>query len=324
MLPVDTFFALSAAKYYAKRESAIGESGDFITSPEISQIFCQAVAIWVYNLAHSYKSISLVELGPGNGTLMNEIITFLKKEIFIKDVFFVETSQKMIDKQKKLVAQHKETHFHWVNSIDQLPTDTKHIFIGNEFFDALPVKQFIKENNNFYEIFITEDLKSNEAIKQEQMNDIMLYSNSSPDSFADGEIFELSTVSLTTLKEICDLCIGALIIDYGYYTPTMRNTIKAIANHTILDHFAVEPGTADISAEVDFGSLDNFVKSHYTTYKTFYSTQKSFLKRHYLDVLSEKAKLHAKNQSEIAMINNEIKKISEDMGEIFKVLEIYK
>ena len=321
-LPLDVFFALSVETYYRNRENCIGKSGDFITAPEASQMFCHAVGVWVYNQVYNYKGkISLIELGGGYGTLMNEILNLLRREIIASDVYFIETSPKMIEKQKKAVASHTQTKFHWFDSIDKIPTDIKHIVIANEFFDALPVKQFINCNGNFRELYISQNMEliqSQDVISNQEMYKIMQYSNL--EDFNHEDIFELSTTSLTILDKICKIANSALIIDYGYYNSNKKNTIKAINNHTILDSFLIIPGSGDISAEVDFGSMDNFIKKHYSTYNTHYTTQKEFLYQNHLEEIIKKAIKHAGNQSEVELINSELYKISIEMGEKFKVL----
>jgi SAM-dependent MidA family methyltransferase len=323
-LPLDIFFSLSVEKYYRNRENCIGRSGDFITAPEASQMFCHAVGVWVYNQIYNYKGkISLVELGGGYGTLMNDTLNLLRREIIPSEVYFIEASPKMIERQKKAVASHTRTKFHWFDSIDKIPSDIKHIVIANEFFDALPVKQFINCNGNFRELYISQDMaliQSQDVISNQEMYKIMQYSNSKVEDFNHDDIFELSTTSLTAIDKICKIAHAALIIDYGYYNSNKKNTIKAIDNHTILDSFLITPGSADISAEVDFGSMDNFIKKHYSTYNTHYTTQKDFLYRNHLEEIVNKAIKHGRNQSEVDLINSELYQISIDMGERFKVL----
>lgn len=326
LLPLDAFFALSVEKYYKHRETCIGSSGDFITAPEASQMFCHAIGVWVYNQIRNVKgNISLVELGGGNGTLMNEILNLLQNEIIPQDVYFVEISPKMIEKQKKAVSKHIKTNFHWVNSIDNIPGDVKHIVIANEFFDALPIKQFIACDNGFREIYISKELQliqSEDVINNTEMDKIMQYSNAKVKDFNQGEIFELSTTSLSILDKICKISHSALIIDYGYYKSQKKNTIKAIKNHTILDSFLVTSGSADISAEVDFGSMQSFIHKNYSTFNVNYSTQKNFLIQNYIEIIAEKAKNHTKDQLELDLIKSELHKIMVEMGEKFKILSI--
>ena len=323
-LPLDVFFALSVEKYYKERDDSI--SRDFITAPEISQMFCHAVAVWLYNQIINIKEdISLIEIGGGNGTLMREILQFFSREYTFKNIYFVETSKKMIDRQRRAMSNYENCY--WVDSIDKLPSNLKSIVIANEFFDALPIKQFVKVEGGFREIYISKAIdlvQSQDIISDIEMKKIFQYSNVDIGSLKSGDILELSTASLTILDKICQTCHGALIIDYGYYTPTKKNTIKAIVNHTILDSFLVTPGTADISAEVDFGSMENFVRINHPNFNLQCTTQDLFLKNNHIDVISNKARSEAKTENEVNMVDHELNKILIDMGKKFKALSICK
>lgn len=323
-LPLDLFFALSVEKYYKNHIDCIGQKGDFITAPEASQMFCHGVGIWIYNQISNFEeTITLIELGGGYGTLMNQVLNLLKNTVIIKDVYFVETSSKMIDRQKQAVSHYIDIKFHWVDSIKKIPHNIKNIVIANEFFDALPIKQFIKYGSGFREIYVSDKMQlieSNDVINNQEMAEIIQYSNVKVEDFIEGDIFEISIMSLQILDDICKLASAALIIDYGYSVTEKKNTIKAINAHIILDTFLVAPGSADISAQVDFGTLQNFIKQHYSTYNTFYTTQKTFLIDNHIEIIAEKARKHTINRSDLALINSELDKIIVDMGESFKVL----
>jgi cyclopropane-fatty-acyl-phospholipid synthase len=331
-LPLDVFFVSAAEKYYKTRSNIISRSGDFITAPEASQMFCHSIAAWIYNKISNIESISVVELGPGYGTLSDEIITFLKQDIrFIKKIknfYLLESSPQMISKQKEKLSKHTEIQFNWIENISDLQKGN-FIFIANEFFDALPVKQFIKTNEVFREILVDKEghlVQSDEVIEASQMEKIMQFSNSKPDDFNDGDIFEISISSLSTLNTICEVLErgNVLIIDYGYFTSKRQNTIQAISQHKILDSFTQIPGEADISAQVDFGSMMNFLHSRYSEIKQKSSTQKQFLKENYIDEIAKKAMMHAKNDAELKLVDMELERILVDMGEIFKVAELQK
>lgn len=323
-LPIDLFFGLSVEKYYKNNDNCIGRSGDFITAPEASQMFCHAVGIWIYNqINHVKDKVSIIELGGGYGTLMAEILNLLGDKI--AEVYFVEISSKMIERQKKAVSHHNNIKFHWVSSLKQIPKDRQYIVVANEFFDTLPIKQFIKASNGFRELYISnkmELIESKDLINNQIMEKITQYSNLKVEDYNEGDILEVSIVSLNILEEICKIASAALIIDYGYDISKKNNTIKAIDKHKILDQVLVEPGSADISAQVDFGVLENFITKHYPTYNTHYSTQREFLILHHIDIIKEKALIHAKNQFDIDCINSELNKIIVDMGN-FKVLSFY-
>jgi NADH dehydrogenase [ubiquinone] 1 alpha subcomplex assembly factor 7 len=325
ILPLDIFFALSVEKYYKNHEDCIGKNGDFITAPEASQMFCHAIGVWIYNQIHNSKEkISLIELGGGYGTLMNEVLNILKDGI-VQDVYFVETSLKMIEKQKEAVSNHIHIRFHWVDSIKKIPSNIKHIVIANEFFDALPVNQFIYSDGNFRELYVSPKMQliqSQNVIGNEEMQKIMQFSNTTVEDCNEGDILEISTASLAILDDICKIASAALIIDYGYSNSKKKNTIKAIANHTILDDFLVMPGSADISAEVDFSILQSFIKKYYSTYSINYTTQKEFLIDNHIEVIVNKARQHIKNHVDLKLINSELHKITVEMGN-FKVLSFH-
>jgi NADH dehydrogenase [ubiquinone] 1 alpha subcomplex assembly factor 7 len=324
LLPLDVFFTLSVEKYYRNNNPI---PNDFITGPEASQMFCHSVAIWLYKTIYNYENdICLVEIGGGNGTLMDEILTCLSNQYIFKNVYFVEVSEKMVERQKKAVAKHINRNFHWVKSLDEIP-ESNYILIANEFFDTLPIKQFIKSDSGFREIYISpsmELIQSQEIISNELIREIFNYSKVDIESLNVGDILELSTTSLAILDTICKRAAAALIIDYGYYNPSKTNTIKAIANHKILDSFLVTPGTADVSAEVDFGSMEIFIKRNYPKFDIQYTTQKVFLQNNYIDVIAGKARKEAKTEDEINIVQSELDKILVDMGEKFKALSLCK
>jgi NADH dehydrogenase [ubiquinone] 1 alpha subcomplex assembly factor 7 len=139
---------------YYQNKKIFGRGGDFITSPVISSIFSEMISVWIVSYwiyIKKPKKINILELGPGNGLMIKQIMNSIKK---IKtfdgefNVYLHEKSEKLIKIQKKNLNDFK--NIIWVkdiNKINHLPT----IIIANEFFDAFPIKQFFKEKNNWYE-----------------------------------------------------------------------------------------------------------------------------------------------------------------------------
>ena len=163
-LPLDVFFSLASEYYYKNRANIISKSGDFITAPESSQMFCHAVGVWVYKLITKFTNVILVELGPGYGSLISEVLQFLKQDpqciMKIKQVFLVETSPQMIAKQQEVLKKHPDIKCNWIKSVDELQNITSEdniVLIANEFFDAIPLKQFIKINKHFHEVFVSQN-----------------------------------------------------------------------------------------------------------------------------------------------------------------------
>ena len=158
-LPLDQFIHLSLYNkkfgYYMKK-NPFGERGDFTTAPNISRLFSEMIAIWIVSFWKSLgspKKLNLIELGAGNGELMKILIeSFQKFPIFFNSCNFVihEKSAFLKKIQKQRLPKKKIVWLSKITAIKKYPC----IFIANEFFDALPVKQYVKKNNFWLEKFI--------------------------------------------------------------------------------------------------------------------------------------------------------------------------
>ena len=156
LLPVDKFFENvlydNKSGYYASK-LPFGEKGDFITSPKISSLFSEIIAIWMvstWELFGKPKSFNIVELGPGNGSLTNVLLRSFKKfpEFnSVKNIFLYEESNYLKKIQKKNIL---DKNVNWINNFN-LITKGPVIFFGNEFFDALPIKQFKRKKKSLLE-----------------------------------------------------------------------------------------------------------------------------------------------------------------------------
>ena len=146
---------------YYINSKILGQKGDFITSPEISQLFGEIIGIYIYSYWKNFfgKNFNLVELGPGKGTLMIDILNITKKlKNFnnFSNIYFIEKNIHLIQEQKKKIKK-----FHSNSSIAQwrkkfsINNKNPTIIIANEFFDCLPIRQFYKNNNQWYEKMIS-------------------------------------------------------------------------------------------------------------------------------------------------------------------------
>ena len=166
-LPLDKFIHLSLYNkkfgYYMKKKS-FGKNGDFITAPNISRLFSEMIAIWIISFWESLgspKKFNLIELGAGNGEMMKILIQSFKNfPNFLNSChFFIhEKSPSLIKIQKKRLIKSK---INWISKIDKIKKNPS-IFIANEFFDAMPIKQFKKKNNLWYEKFV--NLKNSKKV----------------------------------------------------------------------------------------------------------------------------------------------------------------
>ena len=262
----------NSSSYY-RQLNLIGVGGDFTTAPEISQLFGEIIALWAieqwYKLGCPVKT-NLVELGPGRGRLLSDLLRVAKlvPEFYNSlSVELVEINSHFKEWQKKNLSQFnlKIKWLNWVGDIAQVPS----IIIANEFFDALPIKQYIKIKELWYEVIIIIDSKDNGikfdkiALTKELQQQFL---NSYP-STEDGAIVEKSLEAMDTIKlisgHIKKYSGASLIIDYGYDIAInhrthsqYKSTLQALKNHQY-HPLLVNLGEADLSAHVDFNWLNN-------------------------------------------------------------------
>lgn len=226
--------------YYMKRDP-LGVDGDFITAPEISQVFGEIIGAW---LAHNWlllgapKGAILVELGAGRGTLMADILRATKNVKGFHDtisVHLVEISPHLKQKQWKTLAG-KHLRIEWHETIDTLP-QLPILLVANEFFDALPIRQFVDGVERMI------DLDNGENLYFPIGNDGIT------------ETCEPAIVIVRQISEaIAENGGAALIIDYGYLQGSNGDTLQAMKSHKYHDVLR-ECGDADITAHVDFQAL---------------------------------------------------------------------
>ena len=164
-LPLDKFINLSLYDrdfgYYMKK-NPFGDKGDFITAPNISILFSEIIAIWIISFWESLgspKKFNIIELGAGNGEMMKIIIdSFQSFPIFFKACNFIifEKSPSLIKIQKKKLFKSKVV---WVSKINKIKKNSS-LFLANEFFDAIAIKQFRKKQNSWYEKYVNLENKN--------------------------------------------------------------------------------------------------------------------------------------------------------------------
>ena len=310
--------------YYEKDTEKIGAKGDFITSPEISQTFGELIGLWCANiwwLMNSPKKFNLIELGPGNGTLMKDALralTIVPDFLKYAEIHLVENSS-FLQKQQtnKLNSEFK---IFWHKDISTIP-DHPNIIISNEFLDTFPIHQYELTHSGWAERYIGLDKNNNFCYINQHINKEFL---KQLNSFPIGSVFEYSP-SLNSFFESLAIKLKlfggiALFIDYGYEDQINASTIRAISNHKFVDIFD-HMGKTDLSAHVNFGALISLSKK-IGVHNYGVVTQGSFLKklgiRHRVDKLLE---TNPKYKEDIINANLKLTNKNE-MGEIFKVLAI--
>ena len=251
-MPLDRYMALCLGHpelgYYMTRDP-LGEKGDFTTAPEISQVFGELIGVWVAQVWQSMGSprhFALVELGPGRGTLMADILRVLTKVENCRtsaDVNFVETSPVLRAAQQQRVPD--ATWHHTVASLPARPT----IVLANEFFDALPIRQFERQGGHVLERCI--------GLKGEALEIGRVPSPVALPLRGEG-LYEDPTIRNAVARQVADLIAtqggAALVVDYGHVRSAMGDTLQAMIahRHCPITH---SPGEADITSHVDFEAL---------------------------------------------------------------------
>ena len=329
-LPLDQFIEWALydknSGYYMK-QNPFGEKGDFITAPNITRLFSEIVTIWLVTFLNSLgspKKFNLIELGAGNGEMMKVISETLKNfpEHFSScNLMIHEKSQYLIEQQKKNLKSEKIT---WIKDLKENYTDPT-IFLANEFFDALPIKQFFKRQNDWYEKFVDltnpkeakfKEVKTNIKLTEEKLNfEISKEQN----------VIEYSPDAFKYLKIIGNIIEknggGILIIDYGYLNQKMQDTLQAVNNHkysNILENI----GESDITYNISFNLFQKFI-NQYKNLDTLLTTQKKFLTS--MGIL-QRAEIVSKDIafSKKTDLFYRIRRLIDEkqMGELFKVMLI--
>lgn len=264
-MPVRQFMTLCLTHpqhgYYMTRDP-LGRAGDFVTAPEISQIFGELIGLWaasVWQAMGKPENVRLVELGPGRGTMMHDALraaNVLPAFRAALVVHLVEISGTLQRRQRETFAK-TDVPMLWHESFDEVP-DGPIIVVANEFIDALPVHQAVKQLNGWYERVVEIDHNGSLAygIAADRMP---LFEQTLPLAVRDasiGSIYEWRTDSI--LLEVSRRLVrqggAALVIDYGHVESAVGETLQAVGGHAFANALAA-PGTVDLTAHVDFQAL---------------------------------------------------------------------
>lgn len=250
-LSLHDFMAAANAAYYGSRDP-LGAGGDFITAPEISQMFGELIGLWFADLAlraGAGATAAYVELGPGRGTLAVDALRAMARAGLAPPVHFVETSTVLREAQRTAVP-----HAHWHEDVRTLPTDRPLIIIANEFFDALPIHQYQRTARGWRERMVAGDPPRLLPGEVDCADAIPIQLADAPLG-AIVERNEAGEAAMAVLARRIAAQGGALlVIDYGYEGPATGDTLQAMKDHRYADPLA-EPGTRDLTAHVDFAML---------------------------------------------------------------------
>jgi SAM-dependent MidA family methyltransferase len=313
------YIAESNAHYYASRDP-LGSEGDFITAPEISQMFGELIGLWFADLwvrMGRRKRIHFVELGPGRGTLARDALGAAARYGFAPQVHFVETSPRLRAIQRAAFPDCQHHH-----DLSTLPEDAPLLIVANEFFDALPIHQLVRSADGWFERMV--GLEGDRFVfkpGKERMDHLVPPSwRSAPQ----GTMIETSPAAVAVMSEIAQRLReqggAALIIDYGHRELSSGTTLQAIKGHQKVDLFD-HPGEADITAHVDFELLAQVAHAQGADVMGL-QYQGEWLRQMGIDLRTEA--LQRRNPGETAKLQRQRDRLVEDnqMGTLFKVLGI--
>ncbi len=314
--------------YYMKRDP-LGARGDFITAPEVSQIFGELIGLWFVQAWEDRgkpKRFYFAELGPGRATLMADMLRAARiRSDFIQaaQVILVEISPVLREAQRQTLHS-LSTVPKWASDISDIPYDAPLFVVANEFLDALPIRQFVKSECDWRERMIAaRDGKLIFALKPE---------NASPELVPEplrgapqGSIFECTAAAEGLIAEIAKRVTKsrgvALFIDYGPAHSGLGETFQAVKAHKFTD-LLDEPGEVDLTAHVDFEALTKVAKEQKA--QVFGPvTQQAFLEALGIRLRAETLK-HKADATTRAAIDAGVDRLigAGQMGTLFKVMAI--
>ena len=328
-IPLDKFINISLYDkkfgYYMKN-NPFGKEGDFITSPLISELFGEMLTVWcVAFWEHIGKpnKILLVELGPGDGSLCKDLLKTAKqfKNFYNSlEINLLEVSDKLKVIQKTKINNKK---VRWIKKITEINYGPV-IFLGNEFFDALPIKQICKRKKLFFEKYVTLS-SDNKKIKflNRKANDNLIKRIHDLNLVSIGNTIEYPIEAIKFLKAIAKKINkfdgGLLTFDYGYTIKKNQNTLQSVKKHKYLD-LLLKPSYSDITSHINFKLFHEILSRNNLDVKKI-TKQSEFLKRigilERANILSKKMTFNAK-----ANMFYRLKRLLDpkEMGDLFKVI----
>ena len=328
-IPLDQFinFALYDKKFgYYMKKNPFGKEGDFITSPLISNLFGEMLAVWcVAFWEHIGKpsKILLVELGPGDGSLCKDLLKVFKqfKDFYNSlEINLLEISDKLKIIQKTKISNKKVKWIKKIKEINYGPI----IFLGNEFFDSLPIKQIYKKKKLFFEKYVALS-NNNKKIEflHKRANNNLIKRIRNLNLISVGNTIEYPIEALKFLeaiaKKINKFEGGLLTLDYGYTIKKNQNTLQSLKKHKYLNVF-FKPGHSDITSHINFKLFHKILNKNNLDVQKI-TKQSEFLKK--IGIL-ERANILSKKMTFKAKANMfyRLKRLldPEEMGDLFKVI----
>lgn len=308
-------------KGYYKNDDPLGAKGDFITAPEISQMFGELLGFFFVNAWQqmgSPKAFTLLELGPGRGTLMADMLRVACRAEGFRDALdlrLFETNPALISEQNARLEPYGPT---WIDAFEKVGTGP-FLVVANEFFDALPIRQFVRGSDGWHERMVG----LVDGQRRFGLNPTPIPAGAMPEAVAHAQansVFEVGLANGEVMKRLAGIIAaqgGAILaVDYGYGRTQTGETLQAVRRHQYADVLDT-PGEIDLSAHVDFEALGNVAAQAGLAVQPL-ATQGQFLTR--LGINERSRALSAANPASAADIAAAKARLvaPEQMGNLFK------
>ncbi len=270
-MPVAEYMALCLADsengYYTTRDP-LGARGDFITAPEISQMFGELIGLWMAALWKQMgapANVRIIELGPGRGTLLKDAMRAAQVMPAFREacvLHLVEISP-VLEEQQERTLEHLSMPMFWHPALVDVPKGPA-IIIANEFFDALPVNQAVKTEQGWHERQIEIDSNDNLVftVAPDRIPHFEILLPPALRAAPAQSIFEwrADTMAFDLGRRLAESGGAALVIDYGHTESAVGETLQAVGQHAFADPLTA-PGQIDLTAHVDFQAFGRAVEA---------------------------------------------------------------
>lgn len=314
--------------YYMTRDP-FGSQGDFTTAPEISQLFGEMIGVWMADAWIKLGSpgpFALVECGPGRGTLMADIMRATAKVPGFREaarIHLMEISPVLKAKQAEMLSAYSPV---WIDDLEGVPADMPVLLVGNEFFDALPVRQLERRNGQWLErvIGLGEGDVLAWGVKDADPHILAALPERILKDGADG-IYETPVPINHFVKSLSNILLkqrgAALFLDYGYSKSKAGDSLQAIRSHRFVDVFDT-PGASDLTVHVDFENVRRVAERNGAVY-VGPVTQAEFLRAMGIEIRAERLAANADvtqgDSLRAGLLRLIDTSVPESMGALFKV-----
>jgi SAM-dependent MidA family methyltransferase len=335
-ISVTDYFALCLADpehgYYRTRDP-FGRGGDFVTAPEVSQLFGEMIGVFLVHAWEKHlkprRNVRIAEIGPGRGTMMADMLRAVRKlapDLYeTATVHLVETSPTLREIQGKTLGTHAGK-VSWHDGFDEIPAGFL-LLAANEFFDAVPIRQFVKTRSGFRERLVGIDGEGALSFVTGAGSLDPALLPAGHQAAPPGTIVEVAPARAAIMQMLADRLFDsggtALVIDYGHLASGFGDTLQAVFKHEF-DPPLAHPGDADLTSHVDFAVLADVARSRSISVNGM-MTQGDFL----LELgLAERAGAlgRGKDAAEQDRIRAAVERLAgngpNQMGDLFKVMAV--